>query len=244
MPVVPAIAAHINQKREIKTLRASGRHIGPRPAERRDHPAQHADETAPGRKIQKDGRVRCGEPSGKRAPEITVHHPFRPVDECRHLAFPCRRIGLSPARTPIMLIEMYDRKPGDAGDLPGEGRLSGAGTAKDEHPPHRDNLHALSGPAPSGRRKQRSLRPGRPKAHGGSVTPISKTSTATGSNWVQRSERTALAACASWLSLRSGGRAPDTPNAFITFVYSVVCSKVQYAGTESIAIEGAFALFC
>ena len=32
MPVVPATAAHVNQKGEIKTLRASGRHIGARPA--------------------------------------------------------------------------------------------------------------------------------------------------------------------------------------------------------------------
>jgi len=235
MPVVAAIAAHVNQKLEIETLRASGRHIVPRPAERSDHPAQHAGETAPGREIQKDGSVRCGEPGGKRAAEIAVHHPFRSVDKCSDLGLPCRPIGLSPSRTPIMLVEMYDRKPGDPRDLPGEGRLSSTGTAKDEHPLHQDNLHARSGPAPSGR-KQRSLRPGRPKAHDGSVTPLSKTSTATGSNWVQRSERTALAPRASRLSLRSGGRAPDTPNAFITFVYSMACSKVQYAGTESVAI--------
>src|SRR5271157_3301476 len=57
MPVVPAIAAHVNQKGEIETLRASGRHIGPRPAEGSNYPAQHAGETAPGREIKKDGRV-------------------------------------------------------------------------------------------------------------------------------------------------------------------------------------------
>jgi hypothetical protein len=153
MPVVPAIAADVNQKREIETLRTSGRHIGARPAEGSDHPAQHADETAPSREIQKDGGIRRSGPSRKRAAEIAVHHPFRLLDECRNLALPCHPIGLSPTRTPIMLIEMYDRKPGDPGDLPGEGRLSGAGTAKDENPPHRDNLFALSGPEPSNRRK-------------------------------------------------------------------------------------------
>ncbi len=87
MPVVPAIAARVNQKREIETLRASGRHIGARPAKGSDHPAQHAGKTAPGRKIQKDGGIRCSEPRGKRAAVIAVHHPFRSVDECRDLAF-------------------------------------------------------------------------------------------------------------------------------------------------------------
>ena len=125
---------------------ASGCHIGPRPAEGSNYPAQHAGETAPGREIQKDGGVRCSEPSRKRAAEIAVHHPFRLVDESRYLALPCLPIGLSPSRTPIMLIEMYDWKPGDPGDLPGEGRLSGAGTAEDEHPLHRHNLHAFGRP--------------------------------------------------------------------------------------------------
>jgi hypothetical protein len=121
MPVVPAIAAHVNQKREIKTLRASGCHIGPRPAEVSNYLAQHAGETEPGREIQKDGGVRCSEPSSKRAVEIAVYHPFRSVDKCRDLALPCLPTGLSPSRTPVVLIEMYDRKPGDSGDLPGEG---------------------------------------------------------------------------------------------------------------------------
>ncbi len=146
-PVAPSIAAHVIQKREIETLRTSGRHIGACPPKGSNHPAQHAGKTAPGRKIQKDGGIRCSEPSGKRAAVIAVHHPFRSVDECRDLAFPCPAIGLSPTRTPIMLIEMDDRKPGDPGDLSGEGRLSSTGTAQDEYPPHRDNLHALGGPA-------------------------------------------------------------------------------------------------
>src|SRR5271169_2820859 len=182
MPIVPAVAAHVNQKGEIKTLRASGCHIGPCPAEGSNYPAQHAGETAPGREIQKDGRVRYSETSRKRAAEIAVHHPFRSVDECRYLALPCLPIGLSPSRTPIMLIEMYDRKPGDPGDLAGEGRLSGTGTAKDEHPPHRDNLHALGRPAPSSRRK-RCQRPGRPDGAWATSSPLSKAPTAAAPTW-------------------------------------------------------------
>jgi hypothetical protein len=121
VPIPPTIAAHIKQKRKIETLGASGRHIGAYSTERTHDPAQNASKTTPGPEIEKDGGIRDSEASDKCAAEISVHDPLRSADQGRDFALPCRPIGLPPTWTPIMPIEMNDRKPGNSGDLPGEG---------------------------------------------------------------------------------------------------------------------------
>jgi len=121
VPIPPTIAAHVKQKRKIQTLGASGRHIGAYSTERTHDPAQNASKTTPSPEIKKDGCIRGSEASGKRAAEIPVHDPLRLADQGRDFPLPCRAIGLLPTRTPIVPIEMNDRKPGNPGNLPGEG---------------------------------------------------------------------------------------------------------------------------
>jgi hypothetical protein len=121
VPIPPTIATHVKQKPKIETLGASGRHVGAYPTERTHDPAQHASKTAPGPEIEKDGGIRGSESSRERAAEIPVHDPLRLADQGRDLPLPCPAIGLLPSWTPIMPIEMNDRKPGNPGDLAGEG---------------------------------------------------------------------------------------------------------------------------
>src|ERR1051326_5053494 len=113
-----------HQELPAQSLRATGRELGPNPPEGAEPAPEHSPETEESGQVQEDHRVAREQAGLQGAPIVAIHDPGVPGEELHAPRPPFTRARGSPARPPVVRIEVNDRDPGAMAESAGERRLA------------------------------------------------------------------------------------------------------------------------